>query len=119
MKELITIKLFGGTVLAFPVEQKDVPGSHYELFLESLSSSRVWLEGENRWMGAMPIESIDLILSEGRPNADAPKPEPYAIEAGFSNGDGTYSVSIERLPLEAWEVPVKDYPQRLLYAEQA
>jgi len=51
--------------------------------------------------------------------ADAPKPEPYAIEAGFSNGDGTYSVSIERLPLKAWKVPVKDYPQRLLYAEQA
>jgi hypothetical protein len=29
--------------------------------------------------------------------------EPYAIEAGFSNGDDTYSVSIIKLPLPSYK----------------
>lgn len=47
-------------------------------------------------------------LREGR--------EPYAIECGFDNGDGTYSVRIKRMPLPSYEKPHKDWPVRLLYA---
>ena len=41
--------------------------------------------------------------------------EPYAIETGFDNGDGTYSVRIERLPLRT--APHKDWSkhENLLY----
>ena len=52
----------------------------------------------------------------------APQPaaqEPYAIECGFDNGDGTYSVRIKRMPLPSYEKPHKDWPVRLLYAAPA
>lgn len=43
--------------------------------------------------------------------------KPYAVEAGFSNGDGTYSVSIKTLPL-TWQEPVDEHPQKFLYEER-
>ena len=51
------------------------------------------------------------------PKAEQPSvQEPYAIECGFDNGDGTYSVRIKRMPLPSYEKPHKDWPVRLLYA---
>ena len=41
--------------------------------------------------------------------------EPYAIECGISNGDGTYSVEIERHPLPPYKQPHKDHAVKLLY----
>lgn len=40
--------------------------------------------------------------------------KPYAIEAGFDNGDGTYSIHIKRLPL--YEKTHKDHTPKFLYA---
>jgi len=43
--------------------------------------------------------------------------KPYAIEAGFDNGDGTYSIHIRRLPLDT--KTHKDYreSEKLLYTK--
>lgn len=52
--------------------------------------------------------------------APAEAQEPYAIEAGFSNGDGTWSVLIKRLPLGLADREARifdsEWPSKLLYA---
>jgi hypothetical protein len=42
---------------------------------------------------------------------------PYAVEYGRDNGDGTYSVVIERYPLLQWQKPHPDWPAKLLYED--
>jgi len=44
--------------------------------------------------------------------------EPYACEYGQDNGDGTYSVTIKRMPLPSYMQPVKDWPVKMLYTTQ-
>lgn len=41
--------------------------------------------------------------------------KPYACEYGQDNGDGTYSVTIKRMPLPSYMQPVKDWPVKMLY----
>ena len=64
--------------------------------------------------GVMPDEGTKLYTATPSQPKE-PEREPYAIEAGFDNGDGTYSVRIERLPLRT--APHKDWSkhEKLLY----
>jgi hypothetical protein len=50
---------------------------------------------------------------------DQPEQTPYAIEAGFSNGDSTYSVRIQKMPLPSYTHAHKDYAPKFLYTHPA
>jgi hypothetical protein len=58
MANHILVTLFGGTVLAFPAEQKDDKGSAYWAFRDSLASAWVWLNSTKRWT-TMAVKRID------------------------------------------------------------
>ena len=81
----------------------------------TLTESGYTLDGKWR---LVPVECVfpEAFGPHPTPPAElAISGEPYAIECGISNGDGTYSVEIERHPLPPYKQPHKDHAVKLLY----
>ena len=72
---------------------------------------------DGKWR-LVPSEYMESLTLPNPPAELAVSGEPYAIECGISNGDGTYSVEIERHPLPSYKQPHKDHSVKLLYLHQ-
>lgn len=87
---------------------------HYTITTDLIERLKTHLAG-----AVDEVDEADSLYQELQGLLAQPEQKPYAIEAGFSNGDSTYSVSIQKMPLPSYKHIHKDYVPKFLYTHRA